>query len=284
MTADLLPDLAPALVDTLDETIYHADQRALSQSAAKVILRSPAHFRWQQQHPPEPKTRFEFGTAAHKLVLKVGAPLVEYDYDAEKVKKPKATTAFKEQQAALRKTGGVLLLPDEMRQVEAMAAKIREHRLAMELLAEGQAEVSAYGQDPDTGIWLRGRFDWLAARTVVDYKTAESSDPVVFVKKAVEYAYDLQSAWYLDLAALAGHPVDAFAHIVQEDKPPYVVTVVVLPAELIMRGRALKRRALERYRDCIEADAWPGYLPDTEFATPPAPMWALQQVADEIEL
>lgn len=282
MSVDQLPALAAGVYSDVDEQAYHQDHRAVSQSGMKTILKSPAHFRWQQDHPPEFKKSFDYGTAAHNEVLRVGAELVVHVPDP-KYTAPKQTKAWKEEQAEVRARGGVLLLPEEMAQVEAMAAKIREHRLAMELMSEGEAEVSAYGQDPDTRLWVRGRFDWLHPRTILDYKTAESADPDVFVRKAVDYRYDLQSAVYLALAEWSGRDVGGFAHLVQETKPPYVVSVVVLPPELIARGRVLMRRALERYRDCLEVDRWPGYIPDTEFATPAAPPWALREVADEVD-
>jgi phage recombination protein Bet len=58
---------------------------------------------------------------------------------------------------------------------------------------------------------------------------------------------------------------------VQEKEPPYLVTVIELPPELVDIGRARNRRALERFRDCTESDLWPGYVPDDTFANPPRP-------------
>lgn len=283
VTVDQLPELVAGVYPDVDETLYHQDHRALSQSGMKLILRSPAHFRWAMDHPPERKDAFDFGKAAHERVLGVGAELVVHVPDP-KYKSPKSTNAWKDQQAEVEARDGVLLLPEEMDQVDQMAAQIKRHRLAMELLADGDPEVSVYARDRVTGVWMRGRFDWLGEKVIVDYKTADSSDPAVFIRKAVDYGYDLQAATYRDLAELVDHPATGFAHIVQEKKPPYVVSVVVLPAELIERGRILKRRAIERYRDCVEADEWPGYLPDDEFAQPAAPTWALREIADEVDL
>lgn len=259
---------------------YHADRASLAQSGAKLMLKSPAHYRWDVDHPKPPSDRFDFGSAAHKLVLGVGPDLVVHEYDPVKVKSPKNTNAWKTQKAEVRAAGGILLLPDEAEQVTSMAENIKAHRLAMELLSAGQPEVTAYAADPVTGVLMRGRFDWLGDETISDYKTAASSDPDEFARKAVSYGYDLQASWYLDLAEQVGHPAAGFAHIVQEIDPPYVVSVIILPAELLERGRILKHRALAMYRDCVEAGAWPGYLPDTEFATPAAPAWALRDLEE----
>jgi hypothetical protein len=271
----VIPEDPTGFHDGVPEPEYHAHRGSLSHSGAKVLLRSPAHFRYQLEHPVY-KDVFDFGSAAHALVLGVGAPLTVHEYDAEKVKSPKATNAWKAQQAEVRKTGGVLLLPEEYAMVEAMAEELTRHRLAAELLSDGRPEVSAFAPDERTGVLRRGRFDWLGSLILDDYKSAVTSEPDAFVRAAVNYGYHSQAAWYLDLARDLGHPARAFAFIVQEKEPPYVVTVIELPAELVEVGRERNRRALERFRDCTESGLWPGYVNDNDFARPKAPAWALR--------
>jgi hypothetical protein len=84
----------------------------------------------------------------------------------------------------------------------------------------------------------------------------------------------MQAAWYLDLARDLGHPAEAFAFIVQEKTAPYLVSVVELDRAAVDRGRELNQRALERFRDCRDADLWPGYIQDDTFVTVPLPRWA----------
>jgi hypothetical protein len=267
-------DLTGFLSD-FPEADYHAHQGSLSQSGAKVILRSPRHFRHYLDHPVY-KAVFDFGTAAHALVLGVGAEITVHEYDVEAVKSPKATNAWKAQQAEVRAAGGVLLLPDEYATVRAMADELSGHTMAARLLSDGEPEVSAFAVDEATGVLRRARFDWLGPTVLSDYKTAVSSDPNEFLRAAVKLKYHMQAAWYLDLAAQLGHPAPAFAFIVQEKEAPYVVTVIELPEELVDRGRELNRRALERFRDCTAAGLWPGYVPDHLVATPAAPAWAFR--------
>lgn len=265
----------PGFHGGVDELEYHAHRSSLSHSGAKLILRSPAHYHWALDHPAY-KDVFDFGSAAHARVLGVGSEIVVHEYDAEKVKSPKSTNAWKVEQAEVRKRGGVLLLPDEYAVVGAMADQLASHRLAMRLLSEGQPEVSAFAPDEETGVLRRSRFDWLGANILTDYKTAVSSEPSAFVRAAANYGYHSQHAWYLDLAGDLGHPAQAFAFIVQEKEPPYVVTVIELPTDLVDVGRVRNRIALQRYRDCVESGHWPGYVSDDDFARPSAPTWALR--------
>lgn len=252
---------------------YHSDPESLSVSGAKTLLKAPALFKWQRDHPAPPKDIFDFGTAAHALVLGVGCELVVHECDAEKVKSPKSTAAWKEQQAKVRAAGNVLLLPEEHAAVVAMADRLAEHETATRLLSEGRPEVLAYCPDEATGVMRRGWFDWLGPAILTDYKTAASVEPWAFAGAVAKYGYHMQAAWYLDLARDLGHPAEAFAFICQEKTAPYLVEVYDLDADAIARGRELNRRALERFRDCRESGIWPGYT-GRPFTTLSLPRWA----------
>lgn len=271
---DSAADAEPAATVTgfrpgIPEAEYHSDRNSLSVSGAKVILKAPALFRWQQDHPVH-KDVFDFGSAAHALVLGVGiesiyvAPFADWKTKAAQTEKKLA-----------QESGLSPILPADWLKVCDMADVLSSHHLASQLLSEGRPEVSAYAVDEPTGVMRRCRFDWLGDEILTDYKTAASAEPNAFVKAAANNDYHMQHAWYLDLAANLGHPAAAFAFIVQEKEPPYLVTVIELPPELIDVGRSRNRRALERYRDCTESGLWPGYIPNDTFAQPPAPHWAL---------
>lgn len=278
MTVTKLPKKPNGFIEDLDETVYHAHQGSLSHSGAKLMLKAPAHYKHSLTHPKF-KNEWDFGSAAHAEVLGIGAEIVVHEYDAEKVKSPKATNAWKAEQAEVRARGGVLLTPDEFQQVRDMADVLSSHRLAMRLLSDGKPEVSAFAVDDETGVLKRARFDWLGSSILTDYKSSVCSEPGWFVGQAAKLGYHSQHDWYLEVAAQLGHPADAFAFIVQEKEPPYLVTVIELPPELVDAGRARNRRARQMFRDCTESGLWPGYIPDDTFARPEAPRWALREEA-----
>lgn len=254
----------------IPEADYHADRTSLSVSGAKVILKAPALFKWQQEHPVH-KDVFDFGSAAHREVLGVGDELEVIDAPDWRSKDAR------EARDKARAAGRIPLLAGEAQKVRDMADVLSSHTLAMRLLSEGKPEVSAYAPDEQTGVTRRARFDWLGATILTDYKTCASSEPAAFVKAAANFGYHMQHAWYLDLARDLGHPAKAFAFIAQEKEPPYLVTVIELPPELVDVGRRRNRHALERFRDCTETNRWPGYVPDDQFAQPSAPAWALRE-------
>lgn len=249
------------------EADYHSGafgpaKGSLSVTGGKVITKAPALFRWQQDNPIH-SDHFDVGSAAHQEVLGIG-PGIAIIPATSRAKADQVAHA--EAKEAARAAGKIPLSQADYDRVRAMADKLSEHRLAMQLLSTGRPEVSAYALDEETGVWMRGRFDWLHPTVLTDYKTSVSSDPHAwagrygFVRK---WGYDRQAAWYTDLARLLGHPAEAFAFITQMKEPPYLVTVVRVPDEALHDARAANREALQRFRDCAEADRWDmGYLPD----------------------
>jgi PDDEXK-like domain of unknown function (DUF3799) len=267
----------------IPEDVYHADPvpgGSLSSTGARKLLppSCPARFRYEQDHPIH-KDVFDFGTAAHKLVLGAGKPLAVLDAEDWRSK------AAREWREAVRAEGSVPLLTAEHEQVQDMAAAIRNHPLASALLCRGDVmtEQSYFWPDPEYGIWRRARFDAFrqgggdGGRLIItDYKTTASADPASFAKSVANFGYHQQAAWYLDAAdGCMGVATDAaFLFVAQEKAPPYLVTVCELDGDAIDAGDALNRRAMEIYRDCIEADAWPGYQPENDIALITLPPWA----------
>jgi PDDEXK-like domain of unknown function (DUF3799) len=252
-------------VYTMDEADYHADPvpgGSLTSSGARKLLASPARFDYDREHPPAPTPAMELGTAAHKLVLGTGPPIVTVEADDWRTK------AAKEAAAAAREAGAVPLLTAEHDQVQAMAAALRDHPIAAALFDPegGDPEQSLFWVDERTGVWMRARLDWLrhtvtGRRLIIgDYKTAASASPEAFAKAVANFGYHQQAPFYCDGAAALGlDPDPGFLFVVQEKTPPYLVAVYELDALATEAGRARNRRAAEMFRDCTEAGVWPGY-------------------------
>jgi hypothetical protein len=264
------------------EEIYHADRGSLSQSGAKLLLppSTPAKFRWVMDNPPEPKPVFTFGQLVHKLVLGKGAIIAEIDADDYRTK---AAQALRD---AAYEAGEIPALTHEVIKARDMYQAVRKHPLAGRIfLFEGKPEVSLYADDPDTGVRLRGRADWLTngrmidigdRLVIVDFKTAMTARPEDFARSVANYSYHLQAAWYIELAKglkLDTSPV--FLFVVVEKQPPHLVSVIELDSEAIAQGRRLRRKAIDTYRDCMASGKWPGY--SDEIVPIALPLWAVDE-------
>jgi hypothetical protein len=268
-------------VYTMSADDYHDDPvkgGSLSSSGARRILECPARYHWERDHRPASTDAFDFGHAAHKLVLGAG-PEVEV-VDAQDWR----TKSAKERRDAAYLAGKVPLLGDEWGQVIEMAQAIRRHPFAAAIFdpSRGQPEQVLVWLDEETGVWRRAMVDWLPTAqsgrrmVVADYKTTVSAHPKSLARSVASFGYHQQAPWYLDgVAALGLDEAPAFVFVAQEKTPPYLVTVFQLDETAMHIGAQLNRRALEVYRDCTAADVWPGYSTDVEVIA--LPRWAERQ-------
>jgi hypothetical protein len=269
----------------MDEASYHRDPvkgGSLSYSGAKKLLAEggPELYAYEREHPPEPSAEMELGTAAHKLVLGVGAELHEVKYDTYNTK------AAKQDRDEARAAGKVPLLTHQMETVKAMAAKLREHTWASALLGQdGTAEASGFWTDPEYGTWWRCRWDRMPEPDprrrpqLADYKTCASAAPGKFSKAVADFRYYLQAHVYTTgYNALFGDRIAApadFNLIAQETKAPYRVAVYRLHPDALRKGRDDASRAMEIWHDCTEAGVWPGYDPEPQVID--LPYWSYKE-------
>lgn len=272
---------ADGVYDGIPDTVYHADTDSLSSSGARAILKSAAQFRYDQDHPHPPKKEFDFGHAAHSLVLGVGAELREIPEPLLASNGAVSTTAAKEFITQARAEGAVALKPDDYRKVKAMAAAITDNPFARQLLeSPGQPEQSIYWTDPDTGTRLRARPDWLTRTNrrqfIVDYKSTVDSAPAAFAKHAASFGYHCQDPWYRDGVVAAGLDDDPeFLFIAQSKSPPYLVSVTRFDPESVAHGRRRNRRAINLFTECTRTNTWPGHVSDVYQIS--IPRWAITE-------
>jgi PDDEXK-like uncharacterized protein DUF3799 len=265
----------PGVYDMSDEA-YHADPVAggsLSASGAKRLLECPAKFDWDRRHHARHTDVFDFGHAAHKLVLGAGAELAVVDA------KDWSTKAAKAAKAAAHAAGKIPILVGQHETALAMETTVRQHPLASVLLkpGSGEPEKTLVWRDDEYSIFCRAKLDWLRRpqagqrRLIVDYKTATSAERERFRRAVANYGYHIQDAWYRNGVESLGLAPDgaAFVFVVQEKTPPYIVELYQLDVDFQAKGWAKCVAARERFRDCQEAGVWPGY--DNDFETPIKP-------------
>jgi hypothetical protein len=269
----------------LTAEIYHADPvperlgYSLSVSGAKKLLppSCPAIYEWGRRNPQPHKDAFDFGHAAHSLVLGVGAEIKVLNFPDWRTK------AAQDMRDDCYRFGLVPLLAADYEQVKAMAEAIKSHPVASALLnpENGKPEQALFRQD-EQGVWLRSMLDWLPnpskGRMVIpDYKSCLSAAPARFRKSFADYGYFQQAAWYLDMAIGLGlaDTDAAFILIAQEKTAPYLVTVFEPDQESLRVGRELNRRAIDIYAESQSSGIWSGYSSDVELLS--LPSWFVRQ-------
>lgn len=254
------------LIDGMSNVDYQAHP-ALSSSGMKALLECPARFKWNRENPVY-KDIYDFGSAWHKLALNdESETLVVVDADSWRTK------AAREARDEARAANKIPILVDDLADVQRMIDVLHAHREATRLLSQpGRIEQSAFWIDEKTGVELKARFDLLPDPVdgqpylVVDGKTAASSDPQQWMRKAPDYGYPIQDALYRRaVRALDIHDRPDFAFVVQEKEPPHIVTVIRLDAHAKAIGDHLVDKAIRLYAECMERDEWPGYIADDDY-------------------
>ncbi|MFB7285485.1 PD-(D/E)XK nuclease-like domain-containing protein [Actinacidiphila glaucinigra] len=279
----------PGLYPDLPADEYHSDPfrdrgGSLSSTGARKLVppSCPALFRHWADTPQPPKAVFEYGTAAHTLLLGDGPELARLDVDSY------ATKAAQAKRDEARAKGQIPLKFSEHQQLDGMVAALRAHPIASKLFASGTgtAEVSMFWTDEPTGVMCRLRLDWYRnlapGRLIIpDYKTAAKADDDSIARAVNEHGYHQQGDMYLRglrALSLADHEA-AFLLVVQEKTPPYLVNVIEMDIVALAIGAAKNRRALETYAKCTADGVWPAWNTDVRLL--PLPPWAERRDTEE---
>lgn len=279
------------------EQLYHRGvvdgEPSLSHSGMKTLLgKSPAHFRREVDHPEdrESKKYFSLGSTAHAYVLGAGQELVaELREGPATAQRPFGAgapyTDFRRKDCQAKRdaaeaAGLIPILAKDIARVHEMVAALRRHQLAGALLepGSGNPEVSAFVRDPESGVLLRARFDWLRHDgIVVDYKTTgKLAKPALVSKSLYELGYCLQAATYSHVAALCGVELNGFEFVMQETSPPYAPSVFHVGPQSLELGLIRMREAVALYGECVASGDWPGY--PAESVEVDVPFWALREL------
>ena len=192
------------------------------------------------------------------------------------------TDKIKAQLAEIRGEGKVPLKAPEYEAVHAMADAIRANKDAAQLLEQGagEAEVSGFWKDPETGVWCRMRADYLIIRdgrrpVIVDYKSCTSADPELLAKDAAKFGYHVQAAWYRDGVQHLTGADPVFVFVAQEKTAPYLVTTFYLDQESLREGHQRAAAARRKYAECTATGVWPGHVEDLTVIS--LPHWAITE-------
>lgn len=254
----------------IPEWQYHADKTRISKHDLDVISISPAHFAHKCSTPTEyVSPALKFGQALHCAVLQPsiysGAYVVRPDFGDQRKTANKEAKATWETEHAKQKW----ITEEDADRIRAMVAAIEAHAGASGIMEAERTEVTVYATN--NGVKVRSRFDALDG-FIGDLKSCASAAPEDFAKDCANYRYHVQAAFYLDNALSLGHEIERFRIVAVEKDPPYAVAVYDLDDRSIDRGRELYQRDLERYKQCLEWDHWPGYSQKPQLLT--LPRWA----------
>lgn len=251
--------------------------RALSNSGLKLLAKSPRHYdaSWDPERPDaEPSDALRRGSLLHTLVLEPHAIAHRY-----RVKPEGMNFATKDGKAWRDATPAGIEIVTEAEHVAAcrQARNLRALPEIAALLGSGEAEVSFFWMDEETGTYCKGRADWVFRSTggvvLLDLKTTEDATPEAFGRSCARYGYHRQDAWYSDgWTQATGEPVLGFVFGAVESAWPHDAVPYMLDEQARAKARAQIGSLLQLHADCTAADQWPGIA--GEITTLSLPAWA----------
>lgn len=238
---------------------YHAWPDSVSNSGLNQVSRSLAHYKhraaWKQTRA------MEIGTAFHTALLEPERFKSEYIIVDDINDRRKS-----EYKEAAKHYGNAQTLTDsEGRSVLTMMRAVMDNSDAMEIMdQEGWSELSAFALDPETGILMRARFDWITSNgRALDIKKTQDARERAFQKSCTNYRYYSQAAMYSHVYELiTGQPLEKFEFLAIEEQPPCANMVWELDELAKQYGWDEYRAALLKYAEAVERDQWPAY-PET---------------------
>lgn len=270
---------------------------AVSQTGLKTLLRSPAKFRWEQQHPRRRTPAMLLGSLMDCLCLEPDA-FGEYfeivtgktwpnAVCAECGASPKAPCMGKKGEAISKcHSGRSALHVDDpgarplidlgtLADARAIADAVLSHPTAGRLVATTQHQVSIVWQDAETELFCKGRIDCLdPKRYIADLKKTSQggAHPDNWPREVLRWGLDVQASFYTDgYEQLTGVRLP-WVWAAVEEEAPFDLGVYQAADAWIWRGRELYRQALRTYRHCLDTDTWGGYDEEPVMCNPPA--WA----------
>jgi exodeoxyribonuclease VIII len=228
----------------------------LSSSDIRRLLRSPAHYRNPQKLE---SPALAFGSLVHTFVLEPHVAEARYRPKANVDGRTKEGKSIRDWELALATQQGIQFVNRaDYDAATSIASAVRTHLGASALLAGGVAEVSGIC-DGFCDVNVRIKPDYRTDSTIIDLKTTTDARPDPFSRSVVNFGYEVQAAFYVDVAeAIDGKKRDFYWVAVEKDAP-YAVSVFKASDAMLEHGRQQYRKAIELYKECAAMDLFPAY-------------------------
>lgn len=276
---DLTPQLARkgCFVLAMPNEAYHAYE-GISKSGLDLVNRSPAHYAFRA--PRKPTRAMEMGTAIHTAILEPERFHAEYML----LRDVHARTASEYKQAVKRHGSERTLVSTEADKVAGMQEAVYANSKASDLLrSPGWNEISAFVEDPETGVLLRCRFDKLTIDGIgLDLKKTQDARPTEFSKSAARYRYHVQAAMYSHVfEMIAGEPLARFSIIaVEEESPHACVLFDTFDHDALTIGHREYRADLSAFVEAEKTQHWSCYEQVEQILT--LPNWAMADLENDL--
>jgi len=240
---------------------------AFSNSAAKLILKSPMHYK---ANTFTGSTSTRVGTASHARLLNE-----RWDDEIKIWNGTKTLTSKAAQEFIATNPGFTVITQEESDKAKELVEAQPEDVLSF--FRHTQNEIAIIGEIDNVPVKCKVDAHSEKMKSFYDFKTTESLEK--FQRSFYDYGYHTQAAWYLKMAELAGLDVQQFLFYVVESSPPYCSKFVACSEQVLEDGKEDIEKAFEIYKQCYLTDDFSeGYTDDVLFIE--RPYWRRKKKID----
>ena len=241
----------------MTEQEYNAAE-GIRRSALWKLTRSPAHFKYELDNPPEPTPALVIGAATHMAVLQPDEFWRQYAIRNLDLR----TKAGKDERDVLQAQGLTILNSDQAAQITGVFKAINGCEAATRLLM-GEHETSYFWTDEPTGERCKCRTDnetdISGVHYIVDLKTCNDASTDAFRRDMYKYGYHVQAAMYCEGVKHVKGINSKFVFIAVEKTPPYAINILDLDDGIMLDGMDKYRELLGIYHQCKTLNEWPDF-------------------------
>jgi hypothetical protein len=194
------------------------------------------------------------GRAVHCRLLEPELFDTQFVVYPGKVKRGKEWEQFKADNL-----GADIMKFDDLQSAVEISNAVTDNELAAELLKNSTAtEVSIFWTDPLTGLYCKGRLDFLKCDEYMgDVKTTLDVAPVEFSRSVAKFRYYSQFAFYQEgYKVITGENLP-FKVIAAQSKPPHEVMVYNVSNDCFNAGNTEVTAMMELLKECIDSGEYP---------------------------
>jgi peptidyl-tRNA hydrolase len=228
-------------------------------SALKGIMKSPRHYQWSKSNQQVTDAMI-FGSAFHLMMES------EALFKEQVVCKPKFDLRKKEDKQLAQEwneanQSKLIIDTEEMELIYEIKKICDSKQKLANIRRNGRTEISGYYTHPEIAVPCKFRVDLAREEgLIVDYKTTMDASEEGFKWSARKFSYHVQAAFYLDgMSFCSGKPFNNYLIVPIEKNRPCDLNIFHLDSADIDLGREAYLKALQKYKECREANSWPGY-------------------------
>lgn len=239
---------------------YHAKTDYIGSSSLAEMSKTPMHFleAWQGKNV-ESTPAMDRGSFMHKLLLELSL-----DGFAARLKEngrlvASNTSKYKEHVESLP-PGTIMIDPDLYNDANDILSAALQNKNFVRFANNADSEVSVYGQDKATGLYIKCRHDLLAKdhSFTLDVKTTNEGI-AAFERQIFKMGYDVRQAHYKEVnQSVTGKNPKGYFFVI-EQKPPYANKMYRLSVGQEISAQDQWRQWMNVVSVCEKDGKYPGY-------------------------